>query len=124
MNKKIIASISAIILVLFAIISIANEKSNVTRSFEITEKNSIVGSWVVSEENSGKSLRNYPEYNFIIYENGSCVADGYSASYFIDDNTFTVSIYGKAITYLYDLSGDTLILKYGSSPSIYYKRSS
>lgn len=73
-----------------------------------------------------ENLNDYPEDDFVIYENGSFTTDGMSGTYSMNDDTitFSFSIFGS-YTYEYDISGNTLMLRNiddEDEPKIYYDR--
>lgn len=86
----------------------------------------IVGTWQVSYDSQDEVNSDYPEENFVIYENGTFTTDGYSGTYSIDDNMLTLSFGVLAsYTYEYDISGNTLMLRNieeENSPEIYYDK--
>ncbi|MGN1418984.1 MAG: hypothetical protein ACI4W6_06625, partial [Acutalibacteraceae bacterium] len=84
----------------------------------------IYGSWEV--ESTHDITNDYPENNFIIYENGTFTADGVSGTYSINDDTITISALWESYTYQYKMvSSDVLVLRYiekDDAPSIRYNR--
>ncbi len=113
-NKKIIALILAVIIVIGAVVLI------------ITNSGKLDGQWEVSEKSASERFSNYPEDDFIIYDDGTFTADGMSGTYSTSGKTitFSFSIFGS-YTYEYDVSGDTLMLqstKDSDEPKIYYDR--
>ncbi|MBQ8028828.1 MAG: hypothetical protein IJ262_05425 [Clostridia bacterium] len=112
-NKKVIIIVGAIIAVVCVIIAFLGSGS-------------IYGAWEVSERSINENLNNYPENDFVLYENGSFTCDGVSGTYSINDDiiTLNISIFG-AYTYEYDVSNDTLMLRNiddEDNAKIYYDR--
>lgn len=92
----------------------------------LSRSGDVTGHWVVSEKSINENLRDYPEENFIIYDNGSFTFDGISGTYLMDDDTITFShvLFGSE-TYEYTVSRNTLTLKTiddEDDPKIYYDR--
>ena len=72
----------------------------------------VVGKWEVSDRSLGESLSDYPEKNFIIYENGTFTCDGINGTYSINDDTITFSFgWLGTFTYEYKVSRNELGLK-------------
>ena len=112
-NKKILAIVGILVLIV-CIISL------------FSGSDEIYGTWEVAERSLNENFNDYPEDDFVIYENGTFTADGISGQYSIngDTVTFNLSIFGS-YTYEYDISGNTLMLKNiddDDEPKIYYDR--
>lgn len=112
-KMKIVISVVLILIAVFSVIALKNSGE-------------VYGQWVVSDKSINENLRNYPEDDFVIYENGSFTGDGISGTYFLNNDTitFNFSIFGS-YTYEYDVSGKTLMLRNiddENEPKIYYDR--
>ena len=71
----------------------------------------VVGSWAVSERSLDENFTEYPENDFIIYDNGKFSCDNIRGTYSIDGNTITLSYLGLAtVEYEYKVSGSELVL--------------
>lgn len=113
-NKKCLFVVLGVILIVVCIVSLSSGTGE------------IYGSWEVSEKSINENFRDYPEENFIIYENGSVSFDGYSGSYSMNKDTVAIQVLWFTYTYKYKVSGDTLMLKLveadEDTPAIYYNR--
>ena len=80
--------------------------------FFLNNSASIVGTWEVSEQSKGESFSDYPEENFIIYDDGKFTCDGMNGTYSLSDDTVTFSfgLWGS-LTYEYKVSRNELVLK-------------
>lgn len=113
-NKKIIGVIVSAVLVIGIVVLV------------FTNSGKLNGQWEVSEKSASERFSNYPEDDFIIYDDGTFTADGISGTYSTNGKTitFSFSIFGS-YTYEYDVSGDTLMLQLTKdldAPKIYYDR--
>jgi len=113
-NKKILIAGIGIILIIICIVAISSGSGD------------IYGEWEVSAKSTEDIGNMYPEDNFVLYENGTVTADGYSGSYSMNDKTITMKILWETYTFEYKVSGDTLMLKNieedKAKPAIYYDR--
>ncbi len=112
-NKKVIFIVGVIIALVCVITAFSGSED-------------IYGAWEISKRSINENLDDYPEENFVIYENGSFTCDGVSGTYSINNDiiTLNISIFGT-YTYEYDISGDNLILRNiddEDEPKIYYER--
>ena len=112
-NKKIFILLGVVLSVLICIIIV------------ILNSNEIYGTWVVSEKSANEITNDYPEEDFVIYDNGTFTADGISGSYSMNEKTITFNAFWASYTYEYKLSGDKLVLKCideEDTPIINYER--
>lgn len=93
----------------------------------VSNSGKLYGQWEVSEKSSSELFSDYPEDDFIIYDNGTFTADGMSGTYSTSGKTITFSFsFWGSYTYKYDVSGDVLTLQLldesDDEPKIYYDR--
>lgn len=113
-KRKIVVALALVVIIGFTLVGCSGSRNN------------IYGSWVVAGKSVNENLRDYPEENFVIYENGSFTCDGFGGTYSMNDDTITLnlSIFGSH-TYEYDISGKTLMLRIiddEDRPKIYYDK--
>lgn len=79
----------------------------------ISGKNRLVGRWDLKEDSVKHLSEDYPEENFIIYEDGTFACDDVSGEYSCDKNYLTISCGQWATyTYRYQISSGKLTLRH------------
>ncbi len=105
--------------VVFSVICIALVAVFFVSGISASPEKLIVGTWIEQADDYSQAER------IIFYKNGSCIIDGFSASYSLSDNFLTVSAYLASETYEINISRNKMeLLEVGDFPGeeTVYKR--